>query len=182
MLSAYLTLVVRSSGDAASLAPEVRAAIHSLDRNVPISEVQTMDQVVRTATGESRFYLVLLGVFAGVALVLAAVGVYGVMSYSVSRRIHEIGIRMALGAARHDVLRLVVWKGVVLAASGIAVGLAGALVLTRLMSGLLYGTKPTDPAAFVAAVVVLGAVAIAASYIPARRAAKVDPMVALRYE
>jgi putative ABC transport system permease protein len=141
-----------------------------------------MEQVVTKATGESRFYLTLLGAFAGVALVLAAVGIYGVMSYSVSRRIHEIGIRMALGAQREHVLRLVVWHGVALAIAGIAVGLAGALALTRLMSGLLYGTKPADPATFVASVLVLGLVAIVSSYIPARRAAKVEPMVALRYE
>jgi len=179
---AYLTLVVRTTGDPASLATEVQAAIHSIDRNVPISELQTMEQVVTKATGESRFYLTLLGAFAGVALVLAAVGIYGVMSYSVSRRIHEIGIRMALGAQREHVLRLVVWHGVTLAIAGIAVGLAGALALTRLMSGLLYGTKPADPATFVAAVLVLGLVAIVSSYIPARRAAKVEPMVALRYE
>jgi putative ABC transport system permease protein len=179
---AYLTLVVRTTGDPASLATEVQAAIHSIDRNVPISELQTMEQVVTKATGESRFYLMLLGAFACVALVLAGVGIYGVMSYSVSRRIHEIGIRMALGAQREDVLRLVVWHGVALAIAGIAVGLAGALALTRLMSGLLYDTKPADPATFVAAVLVLGLVAIVSSYIPARRAAKVDPMVALRYE
>jgi len=141
-----------------------------------------MDQVVTKATGESRFYLTLLGAFACVALVLAAVGIYGVMSYSVSRRIHEMGIRMALGAQREDVLKLVVWHGVVLAIAGIAVGMAGALALTRLMSGLLYATKPADPATFAAAVVVLGLVAIVSSYIPARRAAKVDPMTALRYE
>ena len=179
---AYLTLVVRTTGDPANLSSEVQAAIHSIDRNVPISEIQTMDQVVTKATGESRFYLTLLGAFACVALVLAAVGIYGVMSYSVSRRIHEMGIRMALGAQREDVLKLVVWHGMVLAIAGIAVGMAGALALTRLMSGLLYGTKPADPATFVTAVAVLGLVAIVSSYIPARRAAKVDPMVALRYE
>jgi putative ABC transport system permease protein len=179
---AYLTLVVRTTKDAATLAPEVQTSIHSLDRNVPISEVQTMEQVVNKATGESRFYLTLLGTFACVALVLAAVGIYGVMSYSVSRRIHEIGIRMALGAQKNDVLSLIVWHGVILAISGVAVGLAGALALTRLMSGLLYGTKPADPATFASVVLVLGVVAIASSYIPARRAAKVDPMVALRYE
>lgn len=179
---AYLTLVVRTTGAATDLAPEVRETIHSQDRNVPISEVQTMEQVVHKATAESRFYLTLLGAFACVALLLAAVGIYGVMSYLVSRRIHEIGIRMALGAQKKDVLKLIIWQGVVLAVGGIAVGLSGALALTRLMSGLLYGTKPTDPVTFSGVVFVLGIVAMAACYIPARRAAKVDPMVALRYE
>ena len=179
---AYLTLVVRTDLDPAALAPAIRGAIHSLDRNIPLSEIQTMDHVVSEANGQSRFYLVLLGAFATVALVLAGVGIYGVMSYSVSRRTHEIGIRMALGARGRDVLKLVVFQGIVQALAGVAVGLAGALALSRLMAGLLYGTRPTDPATFAAVVSVLSAVAVAASYIPARRAAKVDPMVALRYE
>ncbi|MGC2186011.1 MAG: ABC transporter permease [Terriglobales bacterium] len=179
---AYLTLVVRTDLDPAALAPAIRGAIHSLDRNIPLSEIQTMDHVVSEANGQSRFYLVLLGAFATVALALAGVGIYGVMSYSVSRRTHEIGIRMALGARGRDVLKLVVFQGIVQALAGVAVGLAGALALSRLMAGLLYGTRPTDPATFAAAVSVLSAVAVAASYIPARRAAKVDPMVALRYE
>jgi putative ABC transport system permease protein len=179
---AYLTLVVRTDLDPAALAPAIRGAIHSLDTNIPLSEIQTMDHVVAEATGQSRFYMVLLGAFATVALVLAGVGIYGVMSYSVSRRTHEIGVRMALGAQGRDVLKLVVFQGIVQALAGVAVGLAGALALSRLMVGLLYGTRPTDPATFAAVVVVLSGVAIAASYIPARRAAKVDPMVALRYE
>ncbi len=179
---AYLTLVVRTSGDPAALAPAIRAAIHSLDQNIPLSEIQTMDHVVAEATGQSRFYLILLGAFAAVALVLAGVGIYGVMSYSVSRRTHEIGVRMALGAQGRDVLRLVVFQGIVQALAGVAVGLAGALALSRLMAGLLYGTRATDPATFAAVVLVLSGVAVAASYIPARRAAKVDPVVALRYE
>jgi len=141
-----------------------------------------MDQVVAEANGQSRFYLILLGAFATVALVLAGVGIYGVMSYSVSRRTHEIGVRMALGAQGRDVLRLVVFQGIIQALAGVMVGLVGALALSRLMGGLLYGTQPTDPATFAAVVLVLGAVAVAASYMPARRAAKVDPMVALRYE
>ena len=179
---AYLTLVVRTDFDPAALAPAIRGAIHSLDANIPLSEIQTMDHVVAEANDQSRFYLVLLGAFATVALVLAGVGIYGVMSYSVSRRTHEIGIRMALGAQGRDVLKLVVFQGIVQALAGVAVGLAGALALSRLMAGLLYGTEPTDPATFAAVVLVLSAVAVAASYIPARRATRVDPMVALRYE
>ena len=179
---AYLTLVVRTDLAPATLAPAIRGAIHSLDANIPLSEIQTMDHVIAEATGQSRFYLILLGAFAVVALVLAGVGIYGVMSYSVSRRTHEIGVRMALGAQGRDVLRLVVFQGIVQALAGVAVGLAGALALSQLMAGLLYGTRPTDPATFVAVVGVLSVVAVAASYIPARRAAKVDPMVALRYE
>lgn len=179
---AYITLVVRTADNPSNLNSEIQATIHSIDRNVPISEVQTMDEVVAKATGDSRFYLTLLGAFACVALVLAAVGIYGVMSYSVSRRIREIGIRVALGAEKDDVLKLVILQGMVLAISGIGIGLAGALALTRLMSGLLYGTKPADPVTFAAAVLVLALVAMVSSYIPARRAAKVDPIVALRYE
>jgi predicted permease len=179
---AYLTLVARTSRDPAALAPAIRGAIHSLDKNIPLSEIQTMDQVVAEATGESRFYVVLLGAFAIVALVLAGVGIYGVMSYSVSRRTHEIGVRMALGAQGRDVLKLMVFQGIVQALAGVAVGLAGALALSRLIAGLLYGTRPNDPATFAAVVLVLGGVAVAASYFPARRATKIDPIVALRYE
>ena len=179
---AYMTLVARTTGEPEALAPAIRGAIHSLDKNIPLSEIQTMEQVVAEATGQSRFYLILLGTFATVALVLAGVGIYGVMSYSVSRRIHEIGIRMALGAQARDVLRLVVFQGIFQALAGVAVGLAGALTLSRLMADLLYGTRPNDPATFAAVVLVLSGVAVAASYIPARRATKVDPMVALRYE
>jgi putative ABC transport system permease protein len=179
---AYLTLVVRTSGDPAALLPSIRAAIRSLDKSVPISEVETMDKVVSESTAQSRFYLVLLSVFAIVAVILAGVGIYGVMSYSVSRRTQEIGIRMSLGAQPQDVLKLVVVHGMIQAISGIVVGLAGALALTRLMRGLLYGTRATDPMTFTTVATLLSAVAIAASYIPARRATKVDPMVALRDE
>lgn len=180
--SAYITLVVRSDGDPASLAPAIRATVHSLDRSAPVSEVQTMERVVAEATGQSRFYLVLLGTFAAVALALAGVGIYGVMSYSVSRRAREIGIRMALGAERREVIRMVIQQGMVSALLGLAVGLVAALGLTRLLANLLYSVKPADPGTFVIASAALAVVALGASYIPARRAAKVDPMVALRYE
>jgi predicted permease len=179
---AYLTLVARTDGDPAATASAVGRAVHSLDKNVPLSEVQTMDQVVAEATAQSRFYVVLLGAFAVVALVLAGVGIYGVMSYSVSRRTREIGIRMALGAQRRDVLELMVFHGMVPVLVGVLVGVAGALALTRFMASLLYGTQPSDPMTFVTVVVMLSGVAVAASYLPARRASRVDPIVVLRYE
>jgi predicted permease len=179
---AYLTLVVRTNGDSAAVAPSIRAEVRSLDKNAPISEVQTMEQVVAESNAGPRFYLLLLSTFAAVALILAAVGIYGVMSYSVSRRTHEIGIRMALGAQTGDVIKLVVGHGIFLAFVGVGTGLLGALTLSRTMSGLLYGIRATDPATFVAVAFMLSAVAVAASYIPARRATKVDPMMALRNE
>jgi predicted permease len=179
---AYLTLVVRTGGDPASLVPTIRSAIASLDINVPVSEVQTMDEVIAESTAEPKFYLLLLGTFATVALILAAVGIYGVMTFSVSRRTHEIGIRMALGAQAADVIKLVVRQGMVLACAGVGAGVLGALALTRMMSGLLYGIRPTDPLTFVLVGLGLSLVAAIASFIPAYRAAKFDPMVALRYE
>jgi putative ABC transport system permease protein len=179
---AYLTVVTRASGNPATLARAIRAAVHSLDKNVPISEVQTMEQVIAEATGRPRFYLMLLGAFAAMALLLAGVGIYGVMSYSVSRQTYEIGIRMALGAQGLDVLKLVVFRGMVPALAGVAAGVAGALALSRLMLSLLYGTRPTDPLTFVTAVLVLSGVAVVATYVPAKRATSFDPSVALRYE
>ncbi|HTQ62240.1 MAG TPA: ABC transporter permease [Candidatus Solibacter sp.] len=179
---AYITLVVHTSGDPGALTSTVKNAVWSIDRNLPISEVLTMDGVVADANAQPRFEALLLGVFAFVALVMAAVGIYGVMSYSVSRRTHEIGIRISLGANRYDVLRLVVLQGMVLALAGSAGGIAGALLLSRLMTKLLYGVAPTDPLTFVAVVLILLLVALFATYLPARRATKVDPMIALRYE
>jgi len=153
-----------------------------LIKNATVSQIQTMEQVVSDATAQPRFYLFLLASFAAVALSLAAAGIYGVMSYSVSRRTHEIGLRMALGAKASDVVKLVLGQGMVMALTGAAVGVAGAFLLTRLMSSLLYGVGPTDPLTFIGVSLVLIVVALAACYIPARRASKVDPMVALRYE
>ena len=179
---AYLTFVVRTSGDAGAQTSAIERAIHSIDRNVTISEIETMDGVVADANSEPRFYLSLLAAFAGVALVLAAVGIYGVMTHAVSRRTKEMAVRMALGAQRGEVMRLVVGESMVLAVVGGAVGLAGALALTPLMKTLLYGVRASDPVTFVVVAFVLGLVAALASYIPARRATKVDPIVALRYE
>ena len=141
-----------------------------------------MDGVVAEATAQPRFEMLLLGVFAIVALALAAVGIYGVMSYSVSRRTHEIGIRISLGASRADVLVMVVRQGMILALSGSAAGIAGALLLSRLMAKLLYGVVPTDPITFVAVAALLLIVALAASCVPAARAVRVNPMIALRHE
>jgi len=178
----YMTLVVRGTGESAVLGPALREAIWDTDPDVSISAVQTMDEVVARATASPRLYLLLLGSFAAVALALAAVGIYGVMSYSVAQRRNEIGIRMALGARPADVLRLVMGEAMGVAVAGAAAGLAAALALTRLMSGLLYGVASTDPLTFAAVCAVLTAVALTATYVPARRAVRVDPLSALRAE
>jgi len=178
----YITLVARSVGDPAALASEMKQAAWSFDRNLAISQVVTMDGVVAEANAQPRFEMMLLSIFAAVALVLAAVGIYGMISYSASQRTHEIGVRMSLGATRGDVLLLVVRQGIWLAVAGSAAGLTGSLLLSRLMGGLLYGVKPTDPVTFAAVAFGLAVVAMLACYIPARRAMRVDPMAALRYE
>jgi len=141
-----------------------------------------MEQIISGSLAERRFTMLLLIIFASTALVLAAVGIYGVMSYAVNRRTHELGVRLALGASRREILRLVVGEGMALAAIGTAVGLMAALGLTRLMASLLYGVRPADPATLVAASLLLAGIALLACYIPAWRATKVDPLVALRYE
>jgi putative ABC transport system permease protein len=178
----YLTVVARTRSEPGALVPALREAVRSADRGVTLSEVQTMDEVVARSTASPRFYLLLLGTFAVVALALAAVGIYGVMSYSVARRTNEIGIRMALGARPADVMRLVLRETVMVAMMGTMVGLAVALLLARLMGGLLYGVAATDPATFASVCAVLTTVALAATYVPARRAIRVDPLAALRAE
>jgi predicted permease len=178
----YLTVVARTRSDPAALVPALREAVRSADRGVTLSEVQTMDEVVARATASPRFYLLLLGSFAAAALALAAVGIYGVMSYSVARRTNEIGIRMALGAQPGDVLRLVMREAVGVAALGGAAGLLIAMLLTRLMGGLLYGVGATDPVTFAAVGATLTFVALVATYVPARHAVRVDPLSALRAE
>jgi predicted permease len=178
----YITLVVRTAGDPAAVASPMREAAWSFDRNLAISQVVTMDEVVSGANAQPRFEMMLLSIFAVVALVLAAVGIYGVISYSASRRTHEIGVRMSLGATRQDILLLVIRQGVWLAVAGSTAGLAGAWLLSRLMAGLLYGVQPTDPVTFAVVALGLATVAMLACYVPARRAMHIDPMSALRYE
>jgi putative ABC transport system permease protein len=185
--SRTMTLVARIAcarvqcGVSASAAP-IQEAIRSVEHNAPISAVVTFDALLRSATAESRFYLTLLVAFAAIAVVLAAVGVYGVMAYAVSRRTHEIGIRIALGAEPVWVVRSVVAEGVSMASVGAVAGLATALGLTRLMRGILYGVSPTDAWTFAAVTGLLVVVALVASLVPARRATRVDPLVALRAE
>jgi putative ABC transport system permease protein len=177
-----MNVAVRTHADPASLTSAVLAQVHSLDPGLAVANIRTMTQVIRSSLAGPRFNAILLGIFASLALFLAAIGVYGVLAYAVARRTHEIGIRMALGARKGDVLKLVLGDGLRLAIIGVAIGLAGALGLTRFLSSLLYGVKPTDPLTLAALSLLLIAVALLASYIPARRAAKVDPMVALRCE
>ncbi len=174
------TLLVKSSVKPASLVSAIRSQVQSLDPAQPIADVATLDEIVTQARAGSRFPMTLLALFAGLALILAAVGVYGVMSYSVGQRVHEIGIRIALGAERRDVFSLVVGQGAKLAAIGLGMGLAAALSLTWLMSKLLFGVRPQDPLTFVAVTLILIAVVVFATYVPARRAVRVDPIVALR--
>jgi putative ABC transport system permease protein len=177
-----LTLVVRSAGEATALIAGVRGKVAELDRDQPLYNVRTLEQMLAASLARERFGLLLIVTFAGLALALAAVGVYGVLAYSVTERTHEIGVRLALGAERRDVMRLVVGQGMKLVLAGVGVGLVAAFALTRLMAGLLYGVTATDPLAFVGVSALLTAVALVACWIPARRATKVDPMVALRYE
>ena len=177
-----MTLAIRTRGVSSGLVEEVKKQVWSLDSRIPVSDVHTMDELMAVSVAQQRFNMLLLGLFAALALILAAVGIYGAMAYAVNQRRHEIGIRIALGARRSDVLRIVLGDGAKIALFGITSGIAGALVLTRLMASLLFEVKPTDPATFAGVAILLALVALAACYIPARRAMRVDPMVALRYE
>jgi putative ABC transport system permease protein len=182
----HLNFVILARRDPQALIPQVRTLVANMpspDFGQPyLFNLQTMRQVIAASVAAPRFQSWLVGLFAGLALLLAAVGIYGVISYSVSQRTHELGVRMALGAEQHDVVGLVVGQGMRLTFIGVAVGLLAALGLTRLLASFLYSVRPTDPVTFVVVSAVMLAVALLASYIPARRATKVDPMVALRYE
>jgi putative ABC transport system permease protein len=178
----FLSLVVRTTSDPASMIPAIRNQVLSVDKDQPVSDIMTMEQRLAKSVASSRFVMLLLGTFSILALGLAAVGIYGVMAYLVTQRTQEIGVRMALGAQKRDVLKLVVGKGMALAVIGTAIGLAASLALTRLMRSLLFEVTPTDWLTFVIVSVVLLTVALLACYIPAHRATKVDPLIALRYE
>jgi predicted permease len=178
----FMTLAVRSRDASPGLVEEVKKQIWSLDSQIPVSDVHAMDDLIAVSLAQQRFNMLLLGLFAALALTLAAVGIYGAMAYAVNQRTHEIGIRTALGAQRSDVLRLVMRDGAKIALFGIASGIVGALALTHLMASLLFEVKPTDPVTFAGVAILLAFVVLAACYIPARRAMRVDPMVALRYE
>ncbi|HLL14390.1 MAG TPA: ABC transporter permease [Pyrinomonadaceae bacterium] len=177
-----LWLAVKTKGDPTSLAPAIRNEVSQIDKDQPISNVGTMEQIVAATVAPQKFATWLLAVFAASAMLLAAIGIYGVMAYSVTQRTHEIGIRMALGAGRRDVLRMVVSQGMKLALVGVALGLVGAFALTRLLSSLLFGVSATDPLTYGVVSLLLASVALLACLIPARKATRVDPMIALRYE
>jgi putative ABC transport system permease protein len=178
----FMTLVIRTAGDPTETVPALQRELRAIDPDQPVSDVRTMSQVMADTVSRARFNTLLLGLFAGLATLLAAVGIFGVMNYSVTLRTHEIGIRVALGAQQGRVLMLILKQGLLLTLIGIGIGLAGALALTRVMSGLLFGVDATDPATFVVIALLLAVVSLITCYIPARRATKVDPMIALRYE
>ncbi len=178
----YITLVTRTKRDPAAMAGEIKNTVASIDKNVVVSEITTLDEAVADANAQSRLELWLFVAFAGTALILAALGIYGVMSYSVTRRTHEMGVRMALGADRTDVVGLVLKQAMILAMAGTACGVVVSLALSRFMANMLYGVRPSDPLTYASVVLVVTGVALLASYIPARRATRVDPVRALRCE
>jgi putative ABC transport system permease protein len=177
-----LSWIVRTSVQPTALSVAIQHEFQTFDSQLPVSKIRTMEQVITNSTARQNFNTTLLSIFAAVALLLAATGIYGLMSYSVEQRTQEIGIRMALGAGSPNMLRLVIGRGLALAGVGLAAGLAAAYGLTRLLATLLFGVKSNDPLAFSSVAAILAAVAWLAAYIPARRATKIDPVIALRYE
>ncbi len=177
-----MTFAIRTTGDPMAVVPEVRHDVLDLDSSLTVDNIRTMEDRLYGSVAEPRFYAVLIGVFAAIALILASVGIYGVLAYSVSQRTREIGIRMALGAEKRNVLRLILGQGLILTTIGIVAGLAGAFAVTRYLESMLFGLTALDPTVFVAVTVILTLTAVAACYVPARRATRVDPIVALRYE
>jgi putative ABC transport system permease protein len=177
-----MSLTIRTPGSPVGLVEEVKKQVWSLDRQIPVSDVFSMEDLMVVSLAQERFNMLLLGLFAALALTLAAVGIYGLMAYSVNQRTHEIGLRIAMGARSRDILHLVITDGAKLAFLGIAIGVLAALALTRMMATLLFDVKPTDPATFAVVAILLASVGLVACYIPARRATRVDPMVTLRYD
>jgi putative ABC transport system permease protein len=175
-------VVARTTADPMSLSSALRGAVAAMDKNLAVSNISPMEEITAQSVGQERFTLLLLGLFSSLALLLAVAGIYGVMSYAVAQRTHEIGVRVALGAQTRDVLKLVVTQGMALVSAGVGIGLASALALTRFIRGLLFGVSATDPLTFLAISILLSIVALLACYLPARRATKVDPLVALRRE
>jgi putative ABC transport system permease protein len=178
----FLSFVVRTDGDPARLIGTVRSLIGRVDSNVGIDALLPMEQLVASSLTRQRFYAAVMGVFAAIAVLLSAVGIYGVLAYAVEQRTREFGVRTALGARSRDVLALVLRQGLLLTSIGIAIGLAGAIALRRYIEGMLYDVTPLDPLTYVAVVALFAAVTSIASYLPARRATRIDPMTALRYE
>jgi putative ABC transport system permease protein len=173
---------VRTAGNPIAIVPAARDVVHSLDANVPLSEIKTQAEQIAEASMQERLFAQVTSFFSGLAALLSSIGLYGLIAYSVARRTHEIGVRMALGAQWGDILRMVIGQGMLLAGIGIVVGIGGALALTRFLRSMLFEIKPTDPSTFMGVAILLALVALLACYIPARHAMRVDPMVALRYE
>jgi hypothetical protein len=177
-----MTVVIHSARNLDAVVADARRVVHELDPDLAVAQVKTLDEIMADSVAQPRFYMILLGAFAAVAILLSSIGIYGVIAYLVGQRSREIGIRMALGASRGRVMRMVVQEGTVMTSAGIGLGLLGALALTRLMTALLFGITPTDPITYVLVTVILAGVALAASWVPALRAARVDPALTMRAE